>query len=576
MDATRFKHRHIILSDTSTKEKFTNPRFGKPDFRLPLRNREEHYKLLLEQLDKASKDFEQLKKQRKEAGISQKLGMTLTFRGEPGFDLKLESLESSRAGIELLSVHENEREKTVDASVFIPDGKLKYFIKKVEKYSSEENPKGSPKNQPLVESISKICPATLDFLWTDTEELLPQEGVSIWWEVWVRKEKGKDKGIDFFRAKAGEIGLKLRSEEIHFPDRAVLLAYGSFEQMVRSSELLDCISELRKAKDNPEFFMQMPVTEQREWVKEALERIEPSSSDRIAICILDTGITRMHPLIEPHLSENDMHAYNIKWIKADHEGHGTGMAGLALYGDLVDFLTSNNKISIPYRLESAKILPPVGQNDPELYGAIISQCISKVEIEAPGRKRIISMAITAPDNRDSGQPSSWSAKIDSICSGAEDDTRRLIILSAGNTNIEERHNYPDSNMTEGIQDPAQAWNALCVGAYTEKVFFDSNKYPGWQPIAPSGDLSPSSTTSIIWNNKWPIKPDIVFEGGNNAIAPTIGKADSFPESLQLLTTYFQPSNRIFTTFLDTSAATSQVARMAAIIQAEYPELWPET
>jgi hypothetical protein len=58
----------------------------------------------LDQLDKASRDFEKLKKQRKEAGINQKLGMTLTFQGEPGFDLKFESLESSRAGIELLVV----------------------------------------------------------------------------------------------------------------------------------------------------------------------------------------------------------------------------------------------------------------------------------------------------------------------------------------------------------------------------------------------------------------------------------------------------------------------------------------
>jgi hypothetical protein len=44
----------------------------------------------------------------------------------------------------------------------------------------------------------------------------------------------------------------------------------------------------------------------------------------------------------------------------------------------------------------------------------------------------------------------------------------------------------------------------------------------------------------------------------------------------LLTTHNRPRERLFTISGDTSAATSQVARMAAIIQAEYPEFWPET
>jgi len=120
--------------------------------------------------------------------------------------------------------------------------------------------------------------------------------------------------------------------------------------------------------------MQMSVVEQREWVDDAIERITPAGSDKIAICILDTGVTRQHPLIGPHLSKNDMHAYNISWRNADHHGHGTEMAGLALYGDLVELFTNNEIVNIPYRLESVKILPPHGDNDPKLYGAITSVC----------------------------------------------------------------------------------------------------------------------------------------------------------------------------------------------------------
>ena len=575
MDDSLFIHRHILLSDTSTPLKFTSPQSVSKEFILPPRDRQEHRNFLIGQINSARKEFEQLKSRRKAAGIYKKIGMTLTFRSESDYELRFESLDVRRSGIELLSVQE--KDKCTYASVYVPEGKLKYFINKIEKYGSEETKTGRPKNKKLVESISAIRKAKLDYLWTDDYELFPKEGESIWWEVWLRAGENKNKILDSFLENAPKVGLRLIDDIISFPDRTVTLAYGSTGQMTQSVELLGCISELRKAKDNPEFFMQMPVTEQREWVNEALERIEPAGLDKVAVCILDTGIAREHPLIKPHLSENDMHAYNPNWLKSDHHSHGTGMAGLALYGDLLELFKSSSRINVPYRLESVKILPPYGNNEPELYGAITSESIHRAEIEAPRRKRIISMAVTAPDNRDRGQPSSWSSKIDSICSGAEDDdTKRLMIVSAGNTDQTQRHFYPESNKTEGIHDPAQAWNAICVGAYTEKSYIDSKEYPGWRPIAPPGDLSPSSTTSMIWEKSWPIKPDIVFEGGNNSIEPSSVQAKNGPDSLRLLTTYYRPIDRLLTTSGDTSAATSQVARMAAIIQAEYPELWPET
>jgi Subtilase family len=74
--------------------------------------------------------------------------------------------------------------------------------------------------------------------------------------------------------------------------------------------------------------------------------------------------------------------------------------------------------------------------------------------------------------------------------------------------------YP-SNMSDSIYDPAQAWNALTVGGYTDKIAIDGVKWPGWEPLAARGDLSPSSCTSMTWG-RWPIKPDIVMEAGNLA------------------------------------------------------------
>lgn len=201
MDDTRFKYRHILLSNTSRTEKFTSPQGGGSSIpKIPERNRQAHHKYLLDQLNTADKDFQKLIKQRKAIGVAAEMGMALTFKSEPDFELVFESLEFRPSGIELLSV--KEIDGCTYASVSIPDEKLKYFINKIEKYGKEETPKGKPKNQPLVESISEICKATLDCLWTDEKDLFPQDGENIWWEIWLRAGKNQDSIAGFYRENA--------------------------------------------------------------------------------------------------------------------------------------------------------------------------------------------------------------------------------------------------------------------------------------------------------------------------------------------------------------------------------------
>jgi hypothetical protein len=148
-----------------------------------------------------------------------------------------------------------------------------------------------------------------------------------------------------------------------------------------------------------------------------------------------------------------------------------------------------------------------------------------------------------------------------------------MIVSAGNADGRYYLDYPHSNMTDGIHDPGQSWNALCVGAYTQKVTLDPPN-PAYQALAAVGGLSPYSTTSLSWQrNLWPLKPDVVFEGGN--LAKDVYGAYGHT-SLQLLTTSHLPQNRLFSTTWATSAASALAARMAAQISSTYPALWPET
>jgi hypothetical protein len=296
------------------------------------------------------------------------------------------------------------------------------------------------------------------------------------------------------------------------------------------------------------------------------------------VCVLDTGVNRGHPVLVPALDPADLHTVEPAWGTNDDDGHGTNMAGLALIGDLTAALATQGPIEFSHRLESVKLLPHDGYNggDAKHHGYLTTEAVARPEVTAPQRLRVFEMAVTARDNRDRGRPSAWSAAIDRLAADAEGGgaTPRVIVVSAGNVDDPNAWSqYPASNTTDGIHDPAQAWNALTVGAFTQLVNITEPDMGGYQPIAATGGLSPFSTTSRAWQPYWPLKPDVVFEGGN-AAKDAISAV--WTASLSLLTTHHLPQQRLFTTANATSAASALAARMAARLMAEYPELRPET
>jgi hypothetical protein len=273
------------------------------------------------------------------------------------------------------------------------------------------------------------------------------------------------------------------------------------------------------------------------------------------------------------LAPDDLHVYHPAWLPTDIHGHGTNMAGVALYGNLAAQLESSAAIQVAHCLESVKVLPDNGENNPKLYGAITGEAVARAEVTAPHRKRVICMAVTSDVGTVDGRPSSWSSQVDQICFGDE-TTKRLMLISAGNLRGDlNAADYPFRNEIEPIENPAQSWNAITVGAYTNKNTIEDPTYEGWQPVAPLGDLCPTSRTSITWQRRWPIKPDFVMEGGNWA---SDGIQCDAPYELGILTTFRDPTVKHFDIFRDTSAATAAAANLAAKIYATIPDRWPET
>ncbi|MCA9506563.1 MAG: S8 family peptidase, partial [Myxococcales bacterium] len=209
-------------------------------------------------------------------------------------------------------------------------------------------------------------------------------------------------------------------------------------------------------------------------------------------------------------------------------------------------------------------------------GHLTTEAVARAEVSWPLRNRVIAMAVTARESRDRGRPSAWSAAVDRLASDGDafGANPRLLVASAGNVVDQQAWGeYPHAADSDQIHDPAQAWNALTVGASTELVEITDPDAKDYAPIAQAGGLSPFSTTSLTWKNEWPLKPDVVMEGGNAAKDSLSAVSMS---SLSLLTTHHEPEKRLFTTSRATSAAAAQTARMACQVAARYPHLWPET
>ena len=54
-------------------------------------------------------------------------------------------------------------------------------------------------------------------------------------------------------------------------------------------------------------------------------------------------------------------------------------------------------------------------------------------------------------------------------------------------------------INHSVEDPGQAWNAITVGAYTDKVVIEDPSYEEFTPLAERGAVSPFSSTSVMWD-----------------------------------------------------------------------------
>jgi Subtilase family len=546
------------------------------------RNNAEHGKALRHQLSSAYARARAAVAARRLVAHEQVPGVYLEVAGFQGGSLGDLTWEQKGIRVGALKVDELDVQR---AAVFVPASAEGFLDDRLQRYSTPVRLGKKASLSDRFDFLESISDASIESLWTDSRKLPEDQKKTFWWECWTWRDI-----VWRLRRSASRLKLHVSDRHLLFPEIQIMFINGTWQQLQDLVLLSGAVEQVRYATDSPTFFTTSVRREQGRWVDDLVGRIRSPREDSPAVCLLDGGVAQAHPLLSVALNQSDCLAVDKRWGTADDEpgGHGTNMAGTILYSDLTFPLADQRAIELEFKLESMKFLPPPGfsSTDPANYGTITQAAVSTAEVHAPNRSRLFCMAVTNKDV--SGErPTSWSAALDQLVSGAmvgdRDDEnavgpRRLFFVSSGNVpdtsdpdEISDLDEFP-------VEDPAQAWNVLTVGGFTEKTDIDpSDEYASWSPLAGAGDHSPYSRISTDWeHSRTPIKPEIVFEAGNKALSPLGNEILSGIDSLSLLTTNRNFTRESLATFWATSPATAQASGMAGTLSARFPSFWPET
>lgn len=315
---------------------------------------------------------------------------------------------------------------------------------------------------------------------------------------------------------------------------------------------------------------------------EELKTGESPPKDATAIAILDSGILSNHPLLEKAVGDEIAVPLRDK-IREDRPqddvGHGTKVAGIALYGDIKRCI-EERRFQPEVWILSAKVMfkneMGEAEYDPEeLLEHQLEKAVRYFVKNYPNCK-VVNISFGDRYKKMFGNKRQFplATLIDELAK----ELNVVFVISAGNHTPERNDLYPDYLIEEKeevkIIDPASSAYAITVGSISQE-FGPSDRNPQELLFSLAQKDYPSPFTCAGPGYKGMIKPELVEEGGNIITSPTDPlKTEDIGGKLVVLNPQWLNDGRLFTVDYGTSLSAPKVAHYLGKIFNHFPEYSP--
>ncbi len=300
--------------------------------------------------------------------------------------------------------------------------------------------------------------------------------------------------------------------------------------------------------------------------------IAPPADSAPAVAVLDSGLTRGHPLVAAAVG--DAQGYLAPHHSADDATpwHGTFVGGLALYGD-IEARVRQGQFLPNLRLFSGKVFNDDGNDQTEFVEKAVEAAVR--DLHNQYGCRVFNFSYGDLNKIYDGR------HVRGLAYTLDRLTRELgvlFVVPTGNLHPSElpgnsQDTYPEYLFSESsrLLDPAPALNVLTVGGLANhEASRDAQRYPNSRedhPLARTGQPFPLTRCGPSINGA--IKPDFVEHAGNLAVMRSGGRTRHSGLGVVSLNGGFATASA-FSEDIGTSYAAPVVAHKAARLLAELP------
>jgi hypothetical protein len=303
---------------------------------------------------------------------------------------------------------------------------------------------------------------------------------------------------------------------------------------------------------------------------EVINRLTDQSS---AVAVLDSGIVSNHPLFQGAIADE---IPDVNGVISDDTGHGSQIAGLALYGDVKKCI-DKGVFEQNVWIVSAKIMFDDGLGNPiydpeKLLEHQLQDVVDEVTSNYPNCK-IFNLSIGNQVNKVFELKKQFNLAV--LLDELAKENGVIFTVSAGNIPqgdipLEDYPKYFTKTIPDyKIIDPASAALAITVGSIAHEVAPYENN-PGDLHFAPASFNHPSPFTCAGPGFKGMIKPELVEYGGNVITNRYNERVNNIAAKILSLNNNFT-TGRLFSSEIGTSLSSPKIAHQLALLVNRYPE-----